>query len=207
MNFQLPPLPYPTGSLAPAISERSLVLHHDMHHAGYVRRLNELLSGRPESFSSLVEIIRGAMHGGELFNCAAQAWNHEFFWNCLAPGGRPLPEGGFKAQLTSAFGDLASLKVRFTEAAAGLFGSGWCWLVVNLRGQLEIYTTKDADTPLRVGDIPLLTLDAWEHAYYLDYQNRRADYVNAFWLVADWATVARRYAEAVPLLRPASVGA
>jgi len=178
MPFELPPLPFEKDALAPHISGRTMGLHYGRHHKGYVHNLNRLTEGLPEAAMSLGEVILAALPG-PLFNNAAQAWNHEFFWNSLKPTGGGAPDGELAAAIERDFGSFDRFKERFTKAALSLFGSGWTWLVVD-NGKLLITQTADADTPMKHGQTPLLTLDVWEHAYYVDYHNARAKFVDAF---------------------------
>jgi superoxide dismutase, Fe-Mn family len=179
MAFELPALPYARDALAPHMSEQTFDFHYGKHHAAYVKNLNGLIEGTEHENSSLEEIIRAAPAGG-LFNNAAQVWNHTFFWNSMAPGGGGDPEGDLKAAIESSFGSVDELKQKFAQAATTLFGSGWTWLVAG-DGGLEIVQTKDADNPLAHGQKALVTVDVWEHAYYLDYQNARPAYIET-WL-------------------------
>ena len=193
MAFELPPLPYGRDALAPHMSERTLDFHYGKHHAAYVKKLNELIAGTPHEESSLEAIIRTAPPG-PLFNNAAQAWNHTFFWGSMRPDGGGDPEGELKAAIEASFGSIGECKQRFTDAATSLFGSGWTWLVAGDAG-VEILQTEDADCPLTHGRRALLTLDVWEHAYYLDYQNARPAYVET-WLthLVDWEAASARFA-------------
>ena len=195
MAFELPPLPYPKDALAPHMSERTLEFHHGKHHATYVNNLNGLIEGTPRENQPLEQIIVEAEPGG-LFNNAAQVWNHTFFWNCMAPGGGGDPTGDLADAISSAFGSADEFKQTFTDKAKTLFGSGWTWLAKGDDG-LEILQTKDADLPLKHGKTALLTLDVWEHAYYLDYQNARPAYIET-WLtnLANWEFAAENYAKA-----------
>jgi Fe-Mn family superoxide dismutase len=195
MAFELPPLPYPKNALAPHMSEQTLDFHHGKHHATYVTNLNGLVEGTERANQSLEEIILGA-DPGPLFNNAAQVWNHTFFWNCMAPGGGGDPDGDLRAAIDSAFGSVDGFKQTFTDKAKTLFGSGWTWLVTG-DGGLDIIQTKDADLPLKHGQTALLTLDVWEHAYYLDYQNARPAYIET-WLgnLVNWEFAAENLAKA-----------
>jgi Fe-Mn family superoxide dismutase len=195
MAFELPPLPYPKDALAPHMSERTLDFHHGKHHATYVNNLNGLVEGTPRENQPLEQIILEAEPGG-LFNNSAQVWNHTFFWNCMAPGGGGDPTGDLADAISSAFGSVDEFKQTFTDKAKTLFGSGWTWLAKGDDG-LEILQTKDADLPLKHGKTALLTLDVWEHAYYLDYQNARPAYIET-WLtnLANWEFAAENYAKA-----------
>ncbi len=189
MKHELPPLPYPADALAPHISRETLEFHHGKHHKAYIDKLNELIAGREFEHSTLEEIVRGA--SGELFNNAAQAWNHTFYWQCLSPRGGGEPDAGLARELKSAFSSVAGFKEKFSKAAEKNFGSGWTWLVRKENGELAIVSTSNAETPLRRGRTPLLTCDVWEHAYYIDYRNARNQYVAAFWNIVSWDFVAQ----------------
>lgn len=191
MAFELPALKWAANSLEPCISEKTIEFHYGKHHQGYVNNLNKLVVGTPFENSSLEEIILNAEGG--IFNNGAQVWNHSFYWDCLTPGGSALPEGSLNKSIQRDFGSFAEFVEKFSLAAAGLFGSGWVWLVKDTGGKLEILQTSNADNPLRQGKVPLLTCDVWEHAYYLDKQNKRPDYVQDFWKIVDWPAVAARY--------------
>jgi Fe-Mn family superoxide dismutase len=178
LSLMLPPLPYAYDALDPHISSRTLQIHHGKHHKAYVDKVNELVAGTAQAEASLDGIVKFAARGKEtaLFNAAAQAWNHEFQWKCLSPMGGGAPKGAIKQRIEADFGNYENFADLFQKAAIGHFGSGWVWLVAD-RGVLRITTTSNADTPIVRDQVPLLTIDVWEHAYYLDYQNRRADYV------------------------------
>ena len=177
MAFELPALPYARDALAPHISEETLDYHYGKHHATYVDKLNGLVPGSEFEGKSLEEIITNS--SGGVFNNAAQVWNHTFYWNCIKPGGGGTPTGAIAEKIKSDFGDYDGFVEQFKEAGTTQFGSGWAWLIME-EGKLAIMKTPNADTPLVHGMKPLLTVDVWEHAYYLDYQNRRPDYLNAF---------------------------
>jgi Fe-Mn family superoxide dismutase len=177
MSFELPPLPYPKDALAPHMSAETFDYHHGKHHAAYVAKLNELTQGKPEANKSLEEIIRSSEGG--LFNQAAQVWNHTFFWNCMKPGGGGDPKGDLADAIKRDFGSYDKFKEAFTAAAMGRFGSGWGWLVLD-KGKLAITSTANAETPLTTGAKPLLTIDVWEHAYYIDYRNARPKFIEVF---------------------------
>ena len=181
MTIELPELPYATDALLPYISATTLEFHHGKHHAAYVAKTNQLVESSPLADENLEEIIAAAASDGKtaLFNNAAQAWNHEFLWHSMAPGGGGKPHGEIAERIEKDFKGYASFAEAFSAAATGQFGSGWAWLALD-NGKLEILATANADTPLVHGKTPLLTLDVWEHAYYLDYQNRRPDYVKMF---------------------------
>ena len=191
---QLPELPYALDALEPHISKETLSYHHGKHHAGYINKLNTAVENTQFAGKSLEEIISEAQ--GSIFNNAAQAWNHAFYWRCLTPQANSQPDNEIIDRIIADFGSMDSFKERFTDAATSLFGSGWTWLVLNGDNKLEIINTENAETPIRSGKIPLLTCDVWEHAYYIDYRNARADYLKAFWNVVDWEFVNTQYKDA-----------
>lgn len=202
MTFQLKPLPFPKESLSPALSARTLEHHHDRHHAAYVKKLNDLIVGTPyEKAGDLGSIIRGTARAGagkerQIFNNAAQVWNHDFFWESLAPNGGGTPPEPLLKRLGASFGSYENFRDRFVAAAVEHFGSGWAWLVAS-GGRLEIITTHDADNPLTRDAHALWTCDLWEHAYYLDYQQDRAQFVQAVLeSLANWQFVGKRLIEA-----------
>ena len=184
MEHTLPPLPYAKDALAPHISAETLEYHYGKHHATYVANLNKLIPGTEFEALSLEEIVQKA--SGGIFNNAAQIWNHTFYWNCLAPDGGGEPIGALADAINKTFGSFAQFKEKFTAAAVTTFGSGWAWLVKNADGSLAIESTSNAATPLKDGKQALLTCDVWEHAYYIDYRNARAAYVEAFWKLVNW---------------------
>jgi len=177
MTFTPPALPYDFDALAPHIGAQTVELHFEKHHKGYARKLDAALEGKPEAERSLEDLILGS--DGDVFNNAAQIWNHTFYWRSLSPKGGGDPAGPLKSAAESAFGSSDALKRELAEAAVGEFGSGWAWLVLDKDGRLRVGQSSDADNPLRKHHSPLLAIDVWEHAYYLDYQNRRAEYVEA----------------------------
>jgi Fe-Mn family superoxide dismutase len=182
MAFQLPKLLFDTAALEPHISKRTMEFHYGKHHAAYVNKANDLIKGTHYEKMTLEDVIRDSASKTKdraLFQSSAQIWNHSFFWNCMQPQGGGEPKGDIAKQLQKFFGGYAEFRQKFVETAVGQFGSGWAWLVVD-SGQLAIVATPDAETPLTMNQVPLLTCDVWEHAYYLDYQNRRPDFVNAF---------------------------
>jgi len=181
MAIAFPALPYPIDALAPHVSARTLEFHHGKHHRAYVDNLNKLIAGTDYAELSLQEIVARSRAASDtaIFNNAAQAWNHGFLWHSMSPDGGDAPAGALGQALTEAFGNLGDFRQQFAAAAASQFGSGWVWLVRNRDG-LAIEKTANADTPLTGDSTPLLTLDVWEHAYYLDYQNARAGYTEAF---------------------------
>jgi Fe-Mn family superoxide dismutase len=195
--FELPDLPYAYDALEPAISARTMQFHHDKHHKGYVDTTNALLKEAGRTPASLEDAIREAQSSGDkkLFNNAAQAWNHAFFWKAMAPtGGRP--EGDLAAAIQGAFGDNASFKKQFVEAGVGQFGSGWAWLTADAGGQLKIVATHDAGQ-VEDGATPLLVCDVWEHAYYLDHQNNRKGFLEAWFdALPNWSFAAMQFAAA-----------
>jgi superoxide dismutase, Fe-Mn family len=196
MAIGLPDLPYPYDSLAPHMSKDTLRYHHDKHHRGYVDKLNDLLAGTKLTGRSLEEIIletAGDAGRENIFNNAAQCWNHTFFWNCMAPDGSDSPNGELARQIDNDLGGLDSFLKDFQTAAVKQFGSGWAWLVLD-GGRLKITTTPNAVPPIIHGQLPLLTCDVWEHAYYLDYQNRRAKFVETFLKkLVNWTFVAEQF--------------
>ncbi|HEU4430718.1 MAG TPA: superoxide dismutase [Myxococcota bacterium] len=178
MAFEIAPLSYVKDALAPAMSAATLELHYEKHHKGYLDKLNKLTKATPQEQLSLEELIRTAK--GDVFNNAAQVWNHSFFWRCMRPKGGGQPGRELLAAIEPAFGSFEQFRKRFAEAANGEFGSGWAWLTLDAGGALRVTSSDDAENPLQRGATPLLTLDVWEHAYYLDYKNERARYVEAF---------------------------
>jgi len=199
MAFELPPLPYPKTALEPHISANTFDFHHGRHHQAYVTNLNNLIKGLPMESQPLEEIIKSTYQDASktgVFNNAAQVWNHTFFWNSMKPRGGGAPSGALAAAINRDCGGLDKFKESFKAAAVGQFGSGWAWLVAD-RGQLKIVATPNAMTPLVEGQTPLLTCDVWEHAYYLDYQNRRPDFVQAFLdHLTNWDFAAQNFAKA-----------
>jgi len=184
MAITLPELPYSKDALAPHISAQTLEFHYGKHHAGYVTKLNAAIEGTDLADKSLEEIVTSSEGG--VFNNAAQVWNHTFYWNSLSPNGGGAPSGAVADAINKAFGSFDKFKEEFSNAAATQFGSGWAWLVQNSSGDLEIVKTGNAGCPLTDGHTPILTIDVWEHAYYLDYQNKRPDYIAAFWNLVNW---------------------
>ena len=180
MKFELAPLPYAKDALAPHLTAETLSFHYEKHHQTYMTNLKNLLAGKPEADKSLEEIIKSAGGPGPLFNNAAQVWNHDFYWTSMKPNGGGEPTGKLLEAIKKDFGSYAEFKGKFQDAAVKQFASGWAWLVNN-NGRLEITTTSNAETPLTKGMTCLLTCDVWEHAYYIDYRNLRAKYVET-WL-------------------------
>lgn len=190
-RFTAKDLPYAYNALAPQISEETLRFHHDKHYVGYVNKLNELIVDTPYAQQPLEDIILSA--DGPIFNNAAQMWNHEFYFDQLSAKPQDKPEGPLLAAINKSFGSFEGMKAQMDKAAMGLFGSGWVWLVEDKAGQLAIVSEQNAGNPLRHGLKPLMCIDVWEHAYYIDYRNRRADSVTALWDRVDWKTVEQRY--------------
>lgn len=191
MAIELPPLPYSLNALEPYISRETLEYHYGKHHQTYVTNLNNLLPGSGFENSSLEEIIKGS--SGTIFNNAAQVWNHTFYWHCLTPNGGGEPSGKLGTQIQKDFGSFSAFQEQFTKTAIGTFGSGWAWLIKTPEGKLEIVSTSNASTPLTDNKKPLLTCDVWEHAYYIDYRNARAKYVESFWKCVNWGFVAQNF--------------
>ncbi len=192
MAHQLPPLPFAQDALEPTISSETLEYHYGKHHQAYVTNLNNLIAGGEFENASLEEII-GKASGG-IFNNAAQVWNHTFYWNCLSPSGGGEPAGALADAIAAAFGSFEEFKKQFSASAAGNFGSGWTWLVKNKDGALEIVNTSNAANPMTDGKTPLLTVDVWEHAYYIDYRNARPKYLEQIWGIINWEFVAGNFA-------------
>lgn len=192
MEHKLPPLPYPPDALQPHISRETMEFHHGKHHKTYVDKLNELIKGTEFENAALEDIVRRAQ--GKVFNNAAQHWNHTFFWSCMAPKAGGKPAGALMKAIETSFGSFEQFKKKFSEEAAELFGTGWTWLVKRDDGSLVIQPMGDADTPVKSGGRALLTLDVWEHAYYIDYRNRRPDFIAAFWNVVNWDFAAKNHA-------------
>ena len=192
MAIELPALPYARDALAPHISAETIDFHYGKHHQTYVTNLNNLIKGTEFESLSLEEIIRKS--SGGMFNNAAQVWNHTFYWNCLKPNGGGEPTGKLADAINAAFGSFAQFKEQFTNTALTTFGSGWAWLVQRADGSLGLVSTSNAATPLTGTDRALLTCDVWEHAYYVDYRNARAKYVEAFWNLVNWDHVAAQMA-------------
>ena len=194
MAITLPALPYARDALAPHISAETIDFHYGKHHQTYVDNLNKQIAGTEFEALDLESIIRKSQGG--MFNNAAQVWNHTFYWNCLKPAGGGEPKGKLAEAINAAFGSFAAFKEQFTQTALTTFGSGWAWLVQRPDGSLALVSTSNAATPLTGDDTPLLTCDVWEHAYYLNYQNRRPDYIKAFWGIVNWSKVEELFAKA-----------
>lgn len=191
MAFELPKLPYEMNALEPYISQKTLEFHYGKHHQTYVNNLNKLIIGTKFENSSFEEILLNSEGG--VFNNVAQIWNHTFYWNCLSPNGGGTPNGKLLSAIESTFGSFEEFKDKFSTAAATLFGAGWAWLVKNKDGELKIIQSPNAGNPMTDGFTPLLTCDVWEHAYYLDKQNRRPAYIEDFWKLVDWDAVEHRF--------------
>ncbi|WP_249717837.1 superoxide dismutase [Fe] [Proteus faecis] len=187
MSFELPKLPYALDALEPHISKETLEYHYGKHHQTYVTNLNNLVKGTDLESKSLEEIIKST--DGGVFNNAAQVWNHTFYWNCLAPNAGGAPTGKIAEAINKAFGSFEEFKKQFNDAAAKNFGSGWTWLVKKADGSVAIVNTSNAATPISGTDKPLLTVDVWEHAYYIDYRNARVKYLEEFWALVNWSFV------------------
>jgi len=193
MKHELPALPFAKDALAPVISAETLDYHYGKHHNAYVTNLNNLVPGTEFENASLEDIIMKAKGG--LFNNAAQVWNHTFYWNCLSPNGGGAPSGDLAKAMDAAFGSFDNFKAEFSKAAATNFGSGWTWLVKKADGSLAIVNTSNAGTPMTEGLTALLTVDVWEHAYYVDYRNARPKYLEEIWKLFNWDFVAENFAK------------
>ncbi|PIV37176.1 MAG: superoxide dismutase [Fe] [Lysobacterales bacterium CG02_land_8_20_14_3_00_62_12] len=192
MSIELPALPYARDALAPHISAETIDFHYGKHHQTYVTNLNHLIKDTEFAQSNLEDIIRRSTGG--MFNNAAQVYNHSFYWNCLKPNGGGAPSGKLADAINRTFGSFAAFKEQFTQTAMTTFGSGWAWLVQRADGSLALVSTANAATPVTGTDRPLLTCDVWEHAYYIDYRNARAKYVEAFWNLVNWDFAAAQMA-------------
>jgi Fe-Mn family superoxide dismutase len=195
MKFELPPLNYSPDALAPHISPETIEYHHGKHHLAYVNNLNNLIPGTPYEEASLETMIKKAEGG--IFNNAAQIWNHTFYFATFSPSGKKEPHGTLARAIESEFGSFTGFKEAFTKAATTLFGSGWAWLSMKPDGRLTVTQEQNAGNPMRSGLVPLMTCDVWEHAYYIDYRNRRPDYIKSFWELLDWNIIGDRYDEAL----------
>ncbi len=202
MDFTLPDLPYSHDALEPHIDTRTMEIHHGKHHQGYTNKLNAALDGHDglqgksiEDILRNIDTVQEDIRGGVRKNGGGFA-NHSLFWTVMSPDGGGTPEGALGDAISDTFGSFDAFKTMFAAAAGGRFGSGWAWLVVDGSGALKVYSTANQDSPYMQGDTPILGLDVWEHAYYLNYQNRRPDYVSAFWNVVNWEQVAANYAAA-----------
>ena len=193
MAFELPALPYAKDALQPHISAETLEFHYGKHHATYVQKLNGLVEGTDLESKSLEDIIKSSE--GPVFNNAAQVWNHTFYWNCLAPNAGGEPTGTLADAITKSFGSFAEFQAAWNDKAVNNFGSSWTWLVKKADGSLDIINTSNAATPLTDESVTvLLTVDLWEHAYYIDYRNVRPNYLNGFWALVNWDFVAKNFA-------------
>ncbi|AKC71884.1 superoxide dismutase [Fe] [Pandoraea oxalativorans] len=192
MEHKLPELPYAIDALAPTISKETMEYHYGKHHQAYVTNLNNLIKGTEFENASLEDIIKKS--SGGVFNNAAQVWNHTFFWNTLSPKGGGAPTGDLAKAIDAKFGSFDAFKETFSKSAVGNFGSGWTWLVKKADGSVDIVNTSNAATPLTGADKPLITIDVWEHAYYIDYRNARPKFVEAFWNLVNWDFAAKNFA-------------
>lgn len=185
MAFELPPLPYEKNALEPHISAETLEFHHGKHHATYVTKLNGLVEGTPMADMSLEDVVKQS--DGGVFNNAAQIWNHTFYWNSLSPNGGGAPSGALADAINAKWGSFEDFKAAFNDKAVNNFGSSWTWLVKTADGSLDIVNTSNAGTPItEEGLTPLITVDLWEHAYYIDYRNVRPNYLGGFWSLVNW---------------------
>lgn len=201
MAFTLPALPYATTALEPHIDAKTMEIHHGKHHNAYVTNLNAAVAGKPEENLSIEEICKNiSKYPAAVRNNGGGHYNHSLFWTVMSPNAGGAPTGALADAINAAFGNFDELKTKFAAAGATRFGSGWAWLIVGADGKLAITSTPNQDNPLmdvaEVKGTPILGLDVWEHAYYLNYQNRRPDYITAFWNVVNWAEVAKRFAAA-----------
>jgi Fe-Mn family superoxide dismutase len=191
MPYELPKLAYAPDALQPYLSKQTIDFHHGKHHQAYVNNLNGLIPGTRFENASLEQIIKEA--DGGIFNNGAQIWNHTFYFDGFSPSGPREPAGPLADAINKTFGSFSSFKEQFAKSAVTLFGSGWAWLAKKPDGSLEIVQEANAGNPLRKGSVPILTFDVWEHAYYLDYQNKRPDYVQALWNILDWGIIGKRF--------------
>lgn len=201
MAFELPPLPYAEDALEPYIDARTMSIHHDKHHAGYTKNLNNALEGTSWQNKSVEDILRNIDQIPENIRTAVRNngggfANHRLFWTIMSPDGGGEPGGELGQAINDAFGSFSAFKDKFSKTAAGQFGSGWGWLVVKDDGSLDVYSTANQDSPYMKGHTPILGVDVWEHAYYLNYQNRRGDYIGAWWNTVNWDQVAQNYSAA-----------
>ena len=190
-KFVLAPLPYYKHSLEPYISEQTIIFHHDKHLAGYVAKLNELIEGTHYADMTLEEIV--CQSDGAIFNNAAQTWNHQFYFDQFSPAPQREPSGALAEAIRGQYGNVEELKEQMSKAGLALFGSGWVWLVCDGNKNLSIVSTQNAGTPLTEGKRPLMTIDVWEHAYYIDHRNARAEGIKSFWEVLDWKVIDERF--------------
>ena len=191
MIYELPKLPYKLDALKPHISEETLDFHYGKHHQAYVNNLNKLVPGTQHEGSSLETLIKNT--SGGIYNNAAQVWNHTFYFDSFSADGRRVPTGDLAEAVNASFGSFEEMMVEFNKAAATLFGAGWAWLVKNDDGTLSILQESNAGNPISDNKLPLMTCDVWEHAYYIDYRNKRPDYLKSFWEILDWDVIASRY--------------
>ncbi len=191
MEHKLPELPFAKDSLQPHMSAETFDYHYSKHHQAYVTKLNELIKGTKYEKMDLVELVLSSE--GAVFNNAAQHWNHSFFWNCLSPKGGGAPTGKGLELINKKWGNFDKFKEEFAKAATSNFGSGWTWLVLNKSGEAEILNTSNAQTPMTSGQKALMTLDVWEHAYYIDYRNSRPNFINAYWNLVNWDFVNKNF--------------
>jgi superoxide dismutase, Fe-Mn family len=200
MAFELPNLPYAHNALNPHIDTATMEIHHGKHHAAYIAKLNAAVNGSEMEGKSLEELIKNHTNVAAVRNNGGGHWNHSLFWTVMSPTGGGTPQGALAGAIDDAFGSFEKFKEAFSNAGATQFGSGWAWLCVGNGGKLEVCSTANQDNPLMPGlgceGLPILGLDVWEHAYYLNYQNRRPDYINAFFNVVNWEEVSRRFNEA-----------
>lgn len=200
MAFDLPNLPYPSNALEPHIDQRTMEIHHGKHHAGYTSKLNDAIKGTDMEGKSIEDILKNVGGNTAVRNNGGGFYNHDLFWKVMGPNAGGQPSGALAEAINQKFGSFDSFKEEFAKAAATRFGSGWAWLIVDGSGNLAVTSTANQDNPLmdvaEVKGTPILGLDVWEHAYYLNYQNKRPDYISAWWNVVNWNEVARRYEEA-----------
>ena len=200
MAFELPTLPYAHNALNPYIDTTTMEIHHGKHHAAYIAKLNAAVIGSNMEGKSLEELIKNHINVAAVRNNGGGHWNHSFFWTVMSPSGGGTPQGSLALAIDDSFGSFDKFKEAFSNAGATQFGSGWAWLCVGKGGKLEVCSTANQDNPLMPGlgceGTPILGLDVWEHAYYLNYQNKRPDYINAFFEVINWEEVSRRFSEA-----------
>jgi Fe-Mn family superoxide dismutase len=202
MAFSLPPLPYDYAALEPHIDEETMRIHHDKHHAAYVNNLNAALEGKPELQNKSIEELLGNLNAvpenirTAVRNNGGGHYNHTMFWEIMAPGGAKEPTGALGEAINKTFGGFAPFKEQLSKAAVGRFGSGWGWLTLDRNGTLAIESSQNQDAPIMDGKLPVMGVDVWEHAYYLKYQNRRPDYVAAWWNVVNWTEVGKRFDQA-----------
>lgn len=192
-TFDLFKLPYPTNALEPVISKQTVELHHGKHVQAYLDKMNKLIQGTQFENATLEDIVRKSE--GDLFNNAAQVWNHEIYFNTFSPNGGGTPSGALAEAINKQYGSFEAFKKEFNDASTAIFGSGWSWLAKDKSGKLVILKESNAGNPLKAGLTTLIGFDVWEHSYYLDYQNKRADHVNALWNIIDWKVVEKRFEE------------